>query len=159
MPVLTKTCRMALSANEVWGAIFAATNIYPSAMPNLIAGIRVTSRDGVTAGSVREITFGTATAGMVSQATEQITRVDHATRTVESTFNNDRNFVGRHFRSASLVVKVDPNNADDGPNSRGSTITWTLTYSWISATASGGLNLDVFWNAIEQGFKDLDTYI
>ncbi|CAI0428529.1 unnamed protein product [Linum tenue] len=52
---------MALSANEVWGAIFAATNIYPSAMPNLITGIRVTSRDGVTAGSVREITFGTGT--------------------------------------------------------------------------------------------------
>ncbi|CAI0380981.1 unnamed protein product [Linum tenue] len=52
---------MALSANEVWGAISAATNMYPAAMPNLIARIRMTSRDGVTAGSVREITFGTGT--------------------------------------------------------------------------------------------------
>ncbi|CAI0428929.1 unnamed protein product [Linum tenue] len=58
MPVLSKTCRMAASANDLWGAIFGATYVYPSAMPNLIAGIRVTNRDGVTAGSVREITFG-----------------------------------------------------------------------------------------------------
>ncbi|CAI0428901.1 unnamed protein product [Linum tenue] len=52
---------MAKSANDVWGAIFAATNIYPAAMPLLITGIRVTSRDGVTAGSIREITFGNGT--------------------------------------------------------------------------------------------------
>ncbi|CAI0428928.1 unnamed protein product [Linum tenue] len=159
MPVLSKTCRMAASANDLWGAIFGATYVYPAAMPGLITDIRVTNRDGVTAGSVREITFGPATGGMVSQATEQITRFDHATRTVESTFINDRNFVGRHFRDASLVVKVDPYNADNGPNSRGSTITWTLTYTWISAMAPGNFSLEYFWNAIDQGFRDLDLYI
>ncbi|CAI0428911.1 unnamed protein product [Linum tenue] len=158
MPVISKQCRMAKSANDVWGAIFAATNIYPAAMPLLITGIRVTSRDGVTAGSIREITFGNAVGPTVTHATEQITRVDHGTRTIESTFNNDRNFVGKHFRSASLVVRVDPNNADDGPNSVGSTIYWTLTHSWISTTASNGFNLEGFWTAIEDGFRALDTY-
>ncbi|CAI0428533.1 unnamed protein product [Linum tenue] len=146
---------MASSANDVWGAVFVATNMYPEAMPDQITAIRVTNRDGVTAGSIREITYGKEIKRMVARATEEITRVDHEHRTIESRFNNDREFVGKIFRSASLVIKVDPNSFDNGPSSRGCTITWTLTYSGFK----DNLNFKMFQDAIGRGFASLDTYL
>ncbi|CAN1184696.1 MLP-like protein 423 [Linum perenne] len=49
------------SANDVWGAITAATAVYPKAMRNLYQQISVVSGDGYTVGSIRTITFGHGT--------------------------------------------------------------------------------------------------
>ncbi|CAN1815008.1 hypothetical protein LINPERHAP1_LOCUS27290 [Linum perenne] len=46
------------SANDVWGAITAATAIYPRAMRDLYDKIQTVKGDGFTAGSMRTITFG-----------------------------------------------------------------------------------------------------
>ncbi|CAN1344900.1 hypothetical protein LINPERPRIM_LOCUS40195 [Linum perenne] len=46
------------SANDVWGAVTAATTIFPRALRGLYQGIRTVSGDGFTAGSIRTITFG-----------------------------------------------------------------------------------------------------
>ncbi|CAL1380175.1 unnamed protein product [Linum trigynum] len=147
---------MASSANDVWGAIFGATYVYPLAMPAHYDAILVTGRDGLTAGSIRQITYGYEIAGMVRRATEEITGVDHENRTIDLGFRNDDDIVGTFFRSASMVVKVDPNSVGDGPNSRGSNITWTLTYA---SDSNGSLNLKKFENATARGFETLDAYL
>ncbi|CAN1342094.1 hypothetical protein LINPERPRIM_LOCUS39376 [Linum perenne] len=46
------------SANDVWGAVTAATTIYPRALRGLYQGIRTINGDGFTSGSIRTITFG-----------------------------------------------------------------------------------------------------
>ncbi|CAN1342279.1 hypothetical protein LINPERPRIM_LOCUS39412 [Linum perenne] len=46
------------SANDVWGAVTAATTIYPRALRGLYQGIRSINGDGFTSGSIRTITFG-----------------------------------------------------------------------------------------------------
>ncbi|CAN1342241.1 hypothetical protein LINPERPRIM_LOCUS39401 [Linum perenne] len=46
------------SANDVWGAVTAATTIYPRALRGLYLGIRIVNGDGFTSGSIRTITFG-----------------------------------------------------------------------------------------------------
>ncbi|CAN1816060.1 hypothetical protein LINPERHAP1_LOCUS27643 [Linum perenne] len=40
------------SANDVWGAVTAATTIYPRALRGLYQGIRSINGDGFTAGSI-----------------------------------------------------------------------------------------------------------
>ena len=46
------------SANDVWGALTAATTVFPRAMRGLYQQIRSVDGDGYTAGSMRTITFG-----------------------------------------------------------------------------------------------------
>ncbi|CAN1152175.1 hypothetical protein LINPERPRIM_LOCUS28770 [Linum perenne] len=46
------------SANDVWGAVTAATIIFPRSLRGLYQGIRTVNGDGFTAGSIRTITFG-----------------------------------------------------------------------------------------------------
>ncbi|CAI0428877.1 unnamed protein product [Linum tenue] len=49
---------MASSANDVFTAICGGTFVYPAVMYEQYQDIRVTNRDGVTPGSIREITYG-----------------------------------------------------------------------------------------------------
>ena len=46
------------SANDVWGALTAATTVFPRAMRGLYQQIRSVDGDGYTPGSMRTITFG-----------------------------------------------------------------------------------------------------
>ncbi|CAI0428464.1 unnamed protein product [Linum tenue] len=152
----SRRIRMASSADDVFTAICGGTFVYPAVMHEQYQAIRVTNRDGVTPGSIREIAYGHAISRMVSRATEEITRIDHTSRTIESRFKPDGAFVGRFFRSASLVIKVEPLSLNHGPNRPGSTIVWTLTYD---SDFNGGLNLNMFQNAIAEGFITLDVYL
>ncbi|CAL1380217.1 unnamed protein product [Linum trigynum] len=94
---------MASSADDVFTAICGGTFVYPAVMHEQYQDIRVTNRDGVTLGSIREITYGHAISRMVSRATEEITRIDHTSRTIESRFKPNALSTFNEFIGSDLL--------------------------------------------------------
>ncbi|CAN0861064.1 hypothetical protein LINGRAHAP2_LOCUS8110 [Linum grandiflorum] len=58
MPTDSLEVHLNSSANEVWGAVTAATTVFPRAMRGLYQQIKSMDGDGYPAGSMRTITFG-----------------------------------------------------------------------------------------------------
>ncbi|CAN0861060.1 hypothetical protein LINGRAHAP2_LOCUS8110 [Linum grandiflorum] len=93
MPTDSLEVHLNSSANEVWGAVTAATTVFPRAMRGLYQQIKSMDGDGYPAGSMRTITFGHLFNRVVDKATEKILDVDHEKLTIESTFTEDGSFI------------------------------------------------------------------
>ncbi|CAN1342240.1 MLP-like protein 423 [Linum perenne] len=141
------------SANDVWGAVTAATTIYPRALRGLYLGIRIVNGDGFTSGSIRTITFGHLLNGVVSTATENIQDVDYENLTITSTFTDDGGFVPTLFDTFDMKLTVV--RSGRLLTSPGCTIKWEFTYTG----SNGNANLTNLKNVMMQAFKDLDVYL
>ncbi|CAN1184697.1 MLP-like protein 423 [Linum perenne] len=141
------------SANDVWGAITAATAVYPKAMRNLYQQISVVSGDGYTVGSIRTITFGHVFNRVVQTATEKIEDIDHHNLTIQSSFGDDGGFVPKLFDSFDMKITVVRLGRDI--KAPGCTIKWEFDYSGSQGNADIGNLKRVMGDA----FKDLDNYL
>ncbi|CAN1342251.1 hypothetical protein LINPERPRIM_LOCUS39405 [Linum perenne] len=131
------------SANDVWGAVTAATTIYPRALRGLYQGIRSINGDGFTAVFNR----------VVLTATERIQDVDYENLIITSTFTDDDGFVPKLFDTFDIKLTVV--RAGRLLTSPGCTIKWEFTYTG----ANGNVGLTNLQNVMKQAFKDLDVYL
>ncbi|CAN1813433.1 MLP-like protein 423 [Linum perenne] len=144
------------SANDVWGAVTAATTIFPRALRGLYQGIRTVSGDGFTAGSIRTITFGHLLDRVVKTAMETIRDIDHQNMTIESRFRNDGGEFGlvpTFFDTCDIKTTVVPFR--DQWKAPRCTINWEVTYTgW-----NGNANIGILKKFTMQSFLDLDVYL
>ncbi|CAN0860822.1 MLP-like protein 423 [Linum grandiflorum] len=141
------------SANDVWGAITAATALYPKAMRGLYHQIKSIKGDGFTSGSMRTITFGYLYERVVKNATEEIRDVDHENLTIKSRFTDNGGFVPKLFDTFDMKITVVRSSRQI--RAPGCTIKWEFEYDRGSGTADIGFLKNVMSNA----FKELDTYL
>ncbi|CAL1357197.1 unnamed protein product [Linum trigynum] len=145
--------KLVSSANDVWGAIFAATRIYPAVLPNIYEEITSTRRDGFSEGSMRKITYGPGFKA-VRMAMEEITEVDHEKRTVSCSVE-DGEFVTKHYRSFKTTTTVAPLPNNEGPRDPGCIVKWSCSY----INAAGSLSPDVVKDLMHETFEGLDNHL
>ncbi|CAI0386078.1 unnamed protein product [Linum tenue] len=148
--------KLVSSANDVWGAIFAATRIYPAVLPDVYEEITSTRRDGYSEGSMRKITYSPAVGfnKAARMAMEEITDVDHETRTVSCSVE-DGEFVTKHYRSFETTTTVAPLPSNEGPREPGCIVRWSCSY----VNAAGSLSPDVVKDLMNKTFEGLDNHL
>ncbi|CAN0861044.1 hypothetical protein LINGRAHAP2_LOCUS8107 [Linum grandiflorum] len=151
MPTDSLEVHLNSSANEVWGAVTAATTVFPRAMRGLYQQIKSMDGDGYTAGSIRTITFGHLFNRVVDKATEKILDVDHEKLTIESTFTEDGSFIPVLFDTFDLKLNVVKSARQ--LRAPGCTIKWEFTYDG----ANGNASISNLKNVMMQAFRDLDV--
>ncbi|CAN0861114.1 MLP-like protein 423 [Linum grandiflorum] len=153
MPTDSLEVHLNSSANEVWGAVTAATTVFPRAMRGLYQQIKSMDGDGYTAGSMRTITFGHLFNRVVDKATEKILDVDHEKLTIESTFTEDGSFIPVLFDTFDLKLTVVKSARQ--MRAPGCTIKWEFTYDG----ANGNASISNLKNVMMQAFRNLDVYL
>ncbi|CAN0925574.1 MLP-like protein 423 [Linum grandiflorum] len=146
--------RMTSSANDVWGAIFASTTVFPEHLPKLYKEIRPTKGDGYSQDSMREITYaydsGLVDAGEPS--IEEIQKVDHGNMTVN--YSVTHGVFKEHHETFDTAIKVTP---VQGSSSRelGCIASWSCDYTG----ATGGLSPDMVKAFMIKTFEGLDNHL
>ncbi|CAL1380228.1 unnamed protein product [Linum trigynum] len=140
------------SADDVWGAIFAATSIYPKFLPDLYEEIRSTRRDGYSQGSIREITYG-PDFKLVTTAREELTKVDHGEMTVWCTVVSGE-FVSKHYRTFKTVTAVKPREGQEA-GEPGCAVTWSCTHTG----EAGSMSKEAVIKLVKKTLDGLDTHL
>ncbi|CAN1852755.1 MLP-like protein 423 [Linum perenne] len=151
----SENVQMTSSANDVWGAIFAATKIYPEKLPHFYQSITSTRRDGYSQGSLRKVTYGPGVgfSRAVETAIEEITEVDHVKRTLGVRVTGGK-LVPEHYDSFETTVVVTP-VGNNPARAAGCHVAWKCEFT----NESGSLGQDVMKKFVRDSFGALDNHL